>query len=104
MMEREAGMDRQTSYLNRFLEGKDLPTPKSNEKLKSTPRKRCLMDRKDSPAKRTKNFTTLLNFWGGGTATENFDVISIQTKNSNLDQLVDLEVNLEEMESDHPAI
>jgi hypothetical protein len=101
-MEREAGMDRQTSCINRFLEGKELPTPKSSEMKKSTPSKRCLIDRRDIPAKRTNKFTTLLKFWGGG--TENNDVISRQTKNSNLDQLADLRGDLGEMESDQPAV
>ena len=62
-----------------------MPTPKSRERLKSTPSKRCL------------------KCWGGGTPTENIDVISRQTKNSNVDQLADLRDDLVEMESDHTA-
>ena len=79
-----------------------MPTPKSSEMMKSTPSKPCLIDRRDSPAKRTEIVTTLLKFWGGG--TENIDVISRQTENSNLDQLADLRGDLGEMESDLPAI
>ena len=62
---REARTDRQTDSLQKFLMGKVLPTPWSDDDgmssiSKTTPSKRCLANRVDSPAKRRNNFSNLM--------------------------------------------
>ena len=105
-MEREARTDRQTDSLQKFLMGKVLPTPRSDDDgmssiSKLTPSKRCLENRVDSPAKRRKNFSNLMKFWGGGQENKNIPVTFRPTEFSVSDQLVDLEGGSAEMESDN---
>jgi hypothetical protein len=69
-MEREARTDRQTDSLQKFLMGKVLPTPRSDDDgmssiSKLTPSKRCLENRVDSPAKRRKKFLQPYEILGG---------------------------------------